>query len=1377
MKKLLLLLLLLTFSLGYSQPSTPAPVPTRLQADVLSVYSGTYAAAFGTVNWTNTADVLLAGNATKLATNVTYAQGAYASTSISGMTHIHIDIYSTTASTSQMKVQVGGTVKGNYATPNGVWTSLDLPLSTWSSPTTNNLINLQGYAGAGTFYFDNVYFYKLPAIPVLTTTAATAVGTTAGAMNGNISSSGDSNITSYGFYWSTTSGFADGAGTQVVVGTTNTTGAITSNLTGLSSGTAYYYKAYATNTQGTAYGTQQTFTTILPLLTGNIYINDGTFAAGDFCTAVGQDIAANDGTAAKPFATLAYALTRSSQAAGVVFYVDAGTYSWPATHTFTASGTLANPITIQGKGNAATIITSTASANSGLYFSTGNYWTVKDLQWNATTAWSARVDTAIGITLQNCIFNFTGTGTTIQSVVMANAGGQLTIKNSTLTRNNIAFHMIEIVAGASLTLQDNTIRFSAFNINGTSSSVQITPNAASVLIMERNKLYGGGYGVGFTNAVTSSNVANSNTIIKNNFFNTNWGIVNQMITGLKVYNNSFYTANNCLYGVTPAFMNNWDIQNNILYTYGAAACVLVNATTAATMNYNHYYYPNAGAGAGAVKLINTTSTLATWKASGNPLAIREANGQGGSVTANNPLYTNITSLATTDLHLQPASPAIGVGSNVGVTDDIDGNARPLGGAFDIGAIEYAFPTIAAPTPTSPSGNVISIFSNAYSPTASVDLNAFQNAAGSTIQIVSNDTRYYPNFLYAGNSFTPVNLTSYVSANLNIWSSNISYMKFYLVGVAGGEAGIQFAVTPNAWNSITIPLSSYSSEIRNSVQQLKYTNVNSAGAEIGGGILYFDNVYFDKSTTWKGTTSTNWVTTSNWSTGAAPIATSDVVIATGTTHQPIIGSTVSISSLTIQSGATLTVNTGNNLTVANAVANSGTMTLQNNANLIQTAALNTNSGSGTAIVNRNSASIQLYDYTLWSSPVAGQKLKAFSPNTLDTRFYTYNSGTNLYNVVTTPATTDFAPATGYLIRAANTLAPATPTTFNGVFTGVPNNGDIPFTMVDGGVAKRFNLVGNPYPSPITISTFVSNNSENITGTLYFWRKTNGSGSAYCTYSGSTFVTNGNALSANPNGVIQTGQGFFVEGTGAGTALTFKNTQRVANIANQFFRTNDVENNRIWLNLTNATGVFSQMAVGYITDATQGVDSLDGKYINDAPIALTSIINAEEYTIQGRALPFATTDTVPLGFKTNAAGNYTIAVDHVDGLFSAGQTVFLKDNLLNTVVDLSAGSYSFASATGTSNSRFEVVYQNTLAVTNPIFTANSVIAFSANGEIRINSGSTIMELVRVYDLQGRLLVEKKQINASETKLSTTATNQVLLVEITAANGSKITKKIIQ
>ena len=165
MKKIFLLLFLLTLFSGYSQPSSPAPTPTKLQSDVVSFYSDAYTAAFGTVNWTNATDSPISGNATKLATSVTFAQGATASTSITGMTFIHVDVYSTNANASQIKVQVNGTVGSAIATPNGVWTSLDIPLSNYSNPSTVNLVNLQPYAGAGTFYFDNIYFYKIASVP------------------------------------------------------------------------------------------------------------------------------------------------------------------------------------------------------------------------------------------------------------------------------------------------------------------------------------------------------------------------------------------------------------------------------------------------------------------------------------------------------------------------------------------------------------------------------------------------------------------------------------------------------------------------------------------------------------------------------------------------------------------------------------------------------------------------------------------------------------------------------------------------------------------------------------------------------------------------------------------------------------------------------------------------------------------------------------------------------------------------------------------------------------------------------------------------------------------------------------------------------------
>lgn len=65
-----------------------------------------------------------------------------------------------------------------------------------------------------------------------------------------------------------------------------------------------------------------------------------------------------------------------------------------------------------------------------------------------------------------------------------------------------------------------------------------------------------------------------------------------------------------------------------------------------------------------------------------------------------------------------------------------------------------------------------------------------------------------------------------------------------------------------------------------------------------------------------------------------------------------------------------------------------------------------------------------------------------------------------------------------------------------------------------------------------------------------------------------------------------------------------------------------------------------------------------------IALTSNINNEEYTIQGRAIPCDAGDVVAINFKTDAAGNYNIAISHIDGLFSTGQDIYLVDSKTRT-----------------------------------------------------------------------------------------------------------------
>ncbi len=115
----------------------------------------------------------------------------------------------------------------------------------------------------------------------VTTGAASAITQTTATLAGSITANGCSAVTAYGVEYSLTNGFPNGTGTPVP--STNLAGGnFSSNVAGLTPGLTYYYHAYATNGGGTAYGAQQSFTTIAltPVITvtslasfGNVCIN------------------------------------------------------------------------------------------------------------------------------------------------------------------------------------------------------------------------------------------------------------------------------------------------------------------------------------------------------------------------------------------------------------------------------------------------------------------------------------------------------------------------------------------------------------------------------------------------------------------------------------------------------------------------------------------------------------------------------------------------------------------------------------------------------------------------------------------------------------------------------------------------------------------------------------------------------------------------------------------------------------------------------------------------------------------------------------------------------------------------------------------------
>jgi hypothetical protein len=95
-------------------------------------------------------------------------------------------------------------------------------------------------------------------LATITTLSVNSITSTTAISGGNISSDGGSIVTARGVCWSTATGPTI-ANSKTINGTG--TGGFVSNLTGLTTATTYYVRAYATNTSGTSYGNEVSFVT------------------------------------------------------------------------------------------------------------------------------------------------------------------------------------------------------------------------------------------------------------------------------------------------------------------------------------------------------------------------------------------------------------------------------------------------------------------------------------------------------------------------------------------------------------------------------------------------------------------------------------------------------------------------------------------------------------------------------------------------------------------------------------------------------------------------------------------------------------------------------------------------------------------------------------------------------------------------------------------------------------------------------------------------------------------------------------------------------------------------------------------------------------
>lgn len=503
------------------------------------------------------------------------------------------------------------------------------------------------------------------------------------------------------------------------------------------------------------------------------------------------------------------------------------------------------------------------------------------------------------------------------------------------------------------------------------------------------------------------------------------------------------------------------------------------------------------------------------------------------------------------------------------------------------------------------------------------------------------------------------------------------------------------------------------------------------------------------------------------------------------------SSVNSCSCSISAGSTVTIPDGNTLGLVFDYSGSGTLVLENNAALYQSEEQVTN--TGVIQLKRKTTPILKTDYTYWSSPVSNQKLIDVSPNTPSDKFYSFDASLDSWFNET--STAPMTVGRGYIIRGPDSFSGIVRGFHEAVFVGVPNNGLVSIPI---GTSDTSNLIGNPYPSAIDANLFINANNGILEGTIYFWTHntaiTNNvyTSDDYAVYNylggvGTSASLSSGVNNTKPNGTIASAQAFFVTGINGGGVAKFNNSMRMIGQNSSFFKlnatkktkTNDIERHRIWLDLYNSEGAFKQILLGYATGATDDFDSLfDGESFNgNEYLDFYSIIQDKNLVIQGRALPFEETDEVKLGYSTTIAGVFTIKIDQADELL-ARQNVFVEDKSSNRIVNLKNENLTFNTAIGVFNDRFVLRFMDkTLDLDEFEKDKESVVVFNENRQLQVNSTKEFIDEIAIYDLAGRKIYEKNNINEIDfSLLNLVSNNQPLLINIVLQNGHSVVRKVI-
>ena len=403
-----------------------------------------------------------------------------------------------------------------------------------------------------------------------------------------------------------------------------------------------------------------------------------------------------------------------------------------------------------------------------------------------------------------------------------------------------------------------------------------------------------------------------------------------------------------------------------------------------------------------------------------------------------------------------------------------------------------------------------------------------------------------------------------------------------------------------------------------------------------------------------------------------------------------------------------------------------------------------------------------------------------------------------------------------------------------FRGKPNDGTISIPVA----TAQFTLTGNPYPSAIDLSAFLTD-ATNCTGIAYFWEQDKTVNSHYIadykggygTFSPGSLGSAGLYVAAtfysydgSGNEVTQTGmgasyerrfcpigQGFMIDGAANGT-VDMKNSYRVfvkegvANYSQFEKNANSTKTNnsngklsavqsvsgfdyskvsiaptpQIRFNtLLNNQGV-RQLALAFIPEATDGVDhAMDAMSSGDDSSAdVYFVLDDAEYIIN--ALKFDSNKSIPIGFKNTGEANYKITVKEILN-FNDADNIYLHDKTTDLYFDIKNSFHEMILPAGINNKQYEITFKTkTTLGLNKEATQNFVVYQNNSAKSLTIGNSLLMDLdtCSLYDVAGKIIFSKKDLGVNSSyKFSTSGLSDgIYIVKLSTKDKIEVGKKII-